>query len=183
MNTHLLKRKMKAWRAIVKITTAVSTVIFGSLLIFQLALADLSNWKDEKGIVYFKRYEAIPEKYSQNLEGEYWEELKNPNFPVTLIGWQLVTNPGSGDKYMDKRIIGKVKNACEKKFSEVKIEFTVYDEDGAQIAIVSSNLYDFKPGAIWKFEIPVTDDVEKAELKGLYIPAKELKKLEKQRKN
>ena len=73
---------------------------------------------------------------------------------------------------MDKRIIGTVKNNSEKEFSEVKIEFTVYDEEGAQIAIVFSNVYDFKPGSIWKFEIPVTSDVGKAELKGLYVPSR-----------
>ena len=70
-----------------------------------------------------------------------------------------------------------MRNDLKTEFSEVKIEFTVYDEEGTQIAVVFSNVYDFKPGAIWKFEIPVTSDVEKAELKGLYVPEKELKKL------
>ena len=157
-------------QAVKRIATGVLTVIFCSLLILQLASADFSKWKDEKGIVQFKQNKAIPRKYSQNLEGKYWEELKNPNFPLALIGWQLVTNPGSSDKYMDKRIIGTVKNNSENGFSEVKIEFIVYDEEGAQIAVVFGNVYDFKPGRIWKFEIPVTSDVGRAELKGLYVP-------------
>ncbi len=157
-----------------RIATGVPTVIFCSLLILQLASADFSKWKDEKGIVHFKQNKAIPQKYSQNLEGQYWEELKNPNFPLALIDWQLITNPRSNDKYMEKCIIGTVKNNSEKEFSEVKVEFTVYDEEGAQIGTVFSNLYDFKPGGIWKFEIPVTSDVGKAELKGLYVPKKEL---------
>jgi C4-type Zn-finger protein len=100
---------------------------------------------------------------------------------LTLIDWQLITQPSSGDKYIDKHIVGTVKNDSEKEFSEVRIEFSVYDEQGAQIAIVFSNLYDFKPGGIWKFDIVVTDDVAKAVLKGLYVPSKE-KELEEQRK-
>jgi hypothetical protein len=159
-----------------RMAAGVPTVIFCSLLILQLASADFSKGKHEKGIVHFKQNKAIPQKYSQNLEGEYWEELKNRNFPLTLTDWQLVTNPATSDKYMDKRIIGTVKNNFEKKFSEVKIEFTIYDEDGRQIGIVSSNTYDFNPGGIWKFEIPVTSDVGKGEFDGLYVPMKELKK-------
>lgn len=162
-------------QAVKRIATGVSTVIFCSLLILQLASADFSNWKDEKGIVHFKQNKAIPQRYSQNLEGEYWEELKNQNFPLALIDWQLITNPRSSDKYMDKRITGTVRNNSETEFSEVKVEFIVHDEEGGQIAIVSSNVYDFKPGGIWKFEISVTSDVGKAELKGLYVPSKEIK--------
>ena len=99
-----------------KIGQGVPTVIFCSLLILQLASAEFSKGKDEKGIVHFKQNKAIPQKYSQNLEGEYWEKLTNPNFPLTLIDWQLITNPRSSDKYMDKRIIGTVKNNSEKNF-------------------------------------------------------------------
>lgn len=164
-------------QAVKRIATGVPTVIFCSLLILQLASADFPNWKDEKGIVHFKQSKAIPQKYSQNLEGEYWEELKNTNFPLALMDWQLITNPRSSNKYMDKRIIGTVKNNSKKEFSEVKVEFTVYDEDGNQIAIVFSNSYDFKPGSIWKFKILVTEDVKKAAFKGLYVPLKELKNL------
>jgi hypothetical protein len=38
---------------------------------------------------------------------------------------------------------------------------------------------DLKSGCIWRFEIPVTEDVEKAGLKGLSIPEKEFRELEK----
>ena len=113
-------------------------------------------------------------KYDLCQQTEHWEKLTNPNFPLTLLGWQLVINPGSSDKYMDKRIIGTIKNNSETQFSEVKVEFTVYDEKGAQIAIVSNNVYDFKPSGIWKVEIPVTSDVGKAEFNGLYVPLKEI---------
>ena len=164
-------------QAVKRIATGVPTVIFCSLVILQLASADFSRWKDEKGIVHFKQNRAIPQKYSQNLEGEYWQELKNRNVPLVLLDWQLVTNPRSSDKYMDKRIIGTVKNNSKEEFPEVKIEFTVYDEEGSQIAVVFSNVNHFKPGTIWKFEIPVTSDVGKAELKGLYAPAKEVREL------
>jgi len=44
-----------------------------------------------------------------------------------------------------------------------------------QIAIVSKGHYKFKPGDVWKFEIPVTNDVEKAKFRGLYVPSKEVK--------
>ena len=160
-----------------KIAVAVSTVICCSLLIFQLAFADFSKGVDDKGIVDLKHYETISEKYGQNLEGEYWEQLTNRNFPLALIDWRLVSNPGSSNKYMDKHIVGTVKNNFEEEFSEVKIEFTVYDEEGAQIGTVFSNLYDFKPGGIWKFEIPVTSDVGKGEFNGFYVPMEELKNL------
>jgi hypothetical protein len=164
-------------QAMRKIAAAVFTILFCSLPILGLADAKVLKGVDEKETIHFAEdYKPIPEKFSQNLEGEYWEELIDQNFPLTLIDWRLVTNPGSSDKYMDKRIIGTVKNNSEKEFSEVKIEFTVYDEEGAQIAIVFGNFYNFKRGAIWKFEIPVTSDVGKAELKGLYVPKKELKK-------
>jgi hypothetical protein len=102
----------------------------------------------------------------------------DPNFPLTLIDWKLTSIPRTKDKY-DKQIIAKVKNNCKRNLSEVRIEFTLYDEKEAQIAIVSQNTYDLKPGEIWNFEMLVTYDVEKAKLKGLYcVPAKELKGLE-----
>lgn len=161
-----------------KIAIAASTIIFCSLLIFQLAPTDSSNAVYDKGIGHFKHQRSIPERYCQGEK--CWKELKNRDFPLCLINWQLVTNPDSSDKYVDKDIIGTIKNNSKEEFSEAKIEFTVYDEDGAQIAIVFSSVYNFKPGGIWKFEIPVTLDVEKAELKGLYLPAKEFKGLPKQ---
>jgi hypothetical protein len=144
------------------------------LQIFQLAHAGGFPSAGSNGIVHFLPDEKIVEKYDLCQETEPGEKLTNPNFPLKLINWQLVINPGSGDKYVDKRIIGTVKNQSEKEFSEVKIEFTVYDEEGEQIAIVSSDLYNFKPNGIWKFEIPVTSDVAKAEFDGLYVPSKEL---------
>jgi hypothetical protein len=161
------------------IAIASFTIIFCSLLIFQLAPADLCKAVYNKKNVNFDQYESTPERYSQNPEGGYWEQLANQKFPLALMDWRLVTNPASSDKYVDKRLMGTVKNNSEKEFSEVKIEFTVYDEEGAQIAVVLSSVYDFKPGSIWKFEIPVTSDVGKAELKGLYIPKNELGKSEK----
>jgi hypothetical protein len=114
------------------------------------------------------------DRYSQNQGTEYWEEITHRNFPLDLIDWQLVSNARSREKYKDKHIIGTVENKSSIKFSEVKIEFAVYDVKGNQIAIVSSNLYDFEPRHTWKFEILVTGDVEKADLKGLYVPVKEL---------
>jgi len=102
----------------------------------------------------------------------------DPNFPLTLVNWELISMPGTGGKY-NKKIIGKVKNNSKGNLSEVRIEFTVYNNDDAQIAIVSQNTYNLKSGGIWKFEMPVTHDVGKARLKGLYcIPARELKSLE-----
>jgi hypothetical protein len=120
-------------------------------------------------------------KETDEPEKEYWESTK-PNFPFTLVGWQLVTNPYPTDIYIDKRIIGTVKNNSTKIFSEIKIEFIVYDEESRQIAIVSSNTYNFRPNSIWKFNIPVTEDVKKAEFRGLYAPSIELKELENEQK-
>ena len=159
-------------QAIRKIAAAAFTITFCSLFFFQLASAGFSKTLYDKGNVHFKHYESIPERYSQDLEEKYSQELKNRNFPLALLDWQLVTNPGSSDKYMDKRIIGTVKNNSKEEFPKVKIEFTVYDEEGSQIAVVFSNVNHFKPGTIWKFEIPVTSDVGKAELKGLYVPSR-----------
>jgi hypothetical protein len=160
----------------------LSIVTFISLQIFPLAYGAGFRLEGSNGIVRFAPGETIRKKYDLCQETERWEKITNPNFPLNFIHWQLVTNSGSSDKYMDKRIIGTVKNSSKKEFSEVKIEFTVYDEEGAQIAVVFSNVFDFKPGHIWKFDIPVTSDVGKAELKGLYVPAKELRELEEQRK-
>ena len=102
----------------------------------------------------------------------------DPNFPLTLINWKLTSIQGIEDKY-DKNIIGKVKNNSKRNLSEVRIEFTVYDEREAKIAIVSQNTYDLKPGGIWEFALLVKHDVGKARLKGLYcVPAKELKGVE-----
>lgn len=155
-------RGTKILEGIGKIAPVVFTILICSLPILPLGHAEALKETDEK-------------------EGEYWEST-NPNFPFTLVDWQLVTNPHSSDKYMDKHIIGRVKNTSEREFSGVKMEFSVYDEKGAQIAIVFSNLYDFKPSGIWKFEILVSDDVEKASIKGLYGPSKELKEMEGQLK-
>ncbi len=150
-----------------KVATAVFIIIFSLLPISQEAFANFSRRTDTQEI--FPSGPPILERLSQNSEVKYWEQLKGTNVALTLVNWQLVTNPRSSDKYMDKRVIGTVKNNSKKGFSEVKVEFFVYDEDGNQIAIVLSNHYDFKPGDIWKFQIPVTEDVEKAELKGLYV--------------
>jgi hypothetical protein len=149
---------------------------FCSVQILQLAHAEGFQREDAVGIVQFaSEHEMIRKKYDLCQEAERWEKLTNPILPLRLIDWQLFINPGSSDKYMDKRIIGTVKNNSEKRFSEVKVEFTVYDEEGGQIAIVSNNVYDLKPGGIWKFEISVTSDVGKAEFNGLYVPLKEIK--------
>jgi hypothetical protein len=91
----------------------------------------------------------------------------NPNFPLTIIDWELLPIPGIKDRY-DKKIIGKVKNNSERNLSEVRIEFTVYNEKGGLIAIVSQNTCDLNPGGIWDFALLVTHDVVKAKLKGLY---------------
>ncbi|HUL32069.1 MAG TPA: FxLYD domain-containing protein [Thermodesulfobacteriota bacterium] len=140
------------------------------LQICQLAYGVGPRLKNYGNIVFFtSHFESTKGSYDICQESERWEKLTNPHFSLRLIGWQLVINPGSSDKYMDKRIVGRVNNNSKEEFSEVKIEFVTYDEDGNQIAIVSSSHYDFKPGIIWKFEIPVTADVGKAELKGLYI--------------
>jgi len=102
----------------------------------------------------------------------------HPNFPLTLANWELTSIQGTEDKY-DKKLIGKVKNNSKGNLSEVRIEFTVYDEKEAQIAIISQNTYDLKPGGIWNFALLVPHDVGKARLKGLYcVPAKELKGVE-----
>jgi hypothetical protein len=132
---------VKLVQAIWKIATAAFTITFCSLLFSQLASTEVLKWVNNKGMVHFKHYKSIPGKYCQNPEGKYWEELTGENVPLTLVDWQLVTQPGSADKYIDNRIVGTVKNNSGKAFSEVKIEFSVYDEKGAQIAIVSSNLY------------------------------------------
>jgi len=145
-----------------KIAAVVFAILICAVPILPLAHAEALKGMDEK-------------------EREYWEST-TPNFPFTLVDWQLVTNPHSSDKYMDKHIIGTVKNTSTKEFSEIKIEFIVYDEEGTQIAIVFTDFVDLKPGGTWKFEIPVTSDVGKAELKGLYVPSRELKELEEQQK-
>lgn len=181
MNIDLTRKEMKLVQAIRRIAVAAFTMTFCLFPSFQLAVAGFCKGAFGKEIVHYEHHESLPEKYSQNPEGESWKQLTGTNLQLAFIDWQLVTNPDSTDKYMDKRIIGTVKNNSTKGFSELKIEFTVYDEEGAQIAIVFSNFADLKPGGIWKFEIPVTSDVGKAELKGLYVPSRELKELEEQR--
>jgi hypothetical protein len=156
-----------------KLLLVLSVLIFCLLQISQLAHEEGFRREDSREIIHIApNHEVIKEKYNLCQETERWEKLANPKFPLTLIDWQLVINRGSSDEYMDKRIVGTVKNNSKEEFSEVKIEFTVYDEEGAQIALVFSNVYNFKPGRIWKFEIPVTSDVGKAELKGLYVPSR-----------
>lgn len=152
-----------------KIAIAICLITIYSLLIFQLAYGNYSKRGDDKGLMFFTPYAAKPENYSQNPEREDWEKLTGRNPPLTVVGWRLVVNPNSSEQYMDKRIVGSVKNNSEKKFSEIKIEFMVFDEEDNQIGIVFDTLYDFKPGAIWEFEIPATSDVGKAELKGIYV--------------
>jgi hypothetical protein len=166
-------------RGVKQIAMATVTVIFPLLLISHTVFANFYGRTNDEDIFHYPCGRLILEKHSQNPEREYWENLKGTNFPLTVMDWQLVSKPGSRDKYMNKRVVGTVKNNSKKEFSEVKIEFTVYDGEGNQIAIVFSNGYDFKPGRSWRFEIPVTEDVEKAELKGLYIPEKEFRELEK----
>lgn len=112
--------------------------------------------------------------YSQVSRTE-WKQIKNPTFPLSVMNWDLVTNPSASDKSMDKMIVGKVRNNSKRAFSEIKIEFSIYDEKGHEIAIVQRRFYDFRPQKIWTFEIPVTNDVEKATLNGLYVPSKEVK--------
>jgi hypothetical protein len=153
----------------------LSIVTFFSLQILPAAYGAGFRLEDSNGIIHLVPAQSIIKKYDSCQEQDRWEKLADPNFPLRLIDCQLVTNPGISDKYMDKRIIGTVKNNPEKKFSQVEIEFTIYDEDGGQIAIVFSNVYDFKPGSIWKSEIPITSDVGKVEFNGFYVPLKEIK--------
>jgi hypothetical protein len=166
-------------RGVKQIAMATVTVIFPLLLISHTVFANFCGRTDNQEIFRYPSGPLILERLSQNSEEKYWENLMGANVPLTLVNWQLITNPRSSDKYMNKRVVGAVKNNSKKEFSEVKVEFTVYDEEGHQIAIVLSNHYDFKPGGIWRFEIAVTEDVTKAELKGLYVPEKEFRELEK----
>jgi hypothetical protein len=161
-----------------KITLAILAIVFIPFVFFESAIANFPRAMFGKEVIHLEHPQSTPQQYSQNPEGEGWEQLKGKDFQSILIDWQLVTNPGTIDKYMDKFIIGTVKNRSVREFSELKIEFTVYDEEGAQIAIVFSNFANLKRGGLWKFEIPVTSDVGKAELKGLYIPSRELKEPE-----
>jgi len=104
--------------------------------------------------------------------------IMGPNVPLTLIDWKLTSIHSTEDKY-DNKIIGRVKNNSKGNLSELRIEFTVYNDDEAQIVIVSQNTYDLKPGEIWNFALLVTHDVGKARLKGLYcVPPKELRRSE-----
>ncbi len=160
-------------REVKQIAMALLTVMVSFFLTSHMAFANLFGGTGDKEILYYPCVRLLLERLSQNSEEKYWEKLKGTNLPLTLVNWSLVTNQHSSDKYMNKCVIGAVKNNSKKEFSEVKVEFIVYDEDGNQIAIVSSNHYDFKPGDIWKFQIPVTEDVGKAELKGLYVHLKE----------
>jgi hypothetical protein len=153
----------------------LSIVTFFSLQIFQLAHAEGFRSTGSNGSLYFMPDEMIGVKYDLCQETEWWKKSTNPNFPLKLIDGQLIFNLSSRDKYMDKQIIGTAKNNSKNKFSEVKIEFIAYDEDGGQIGIVASHIYDFKSDGIWKFEIPVTSDVAKAKFNGFYVPLRELK--------
>jgi len=155
------------------------TILFCFVGDFQMAFSEIYKGVGEKDTIYFTEDQKTSfEEYGQNPGKEYWKLLMDPKFPLTLIDWKLLPIPGSKDKYVDKRIIGKVKSNSKRNLSEVRIEFTVYDEKGTQIAIVSQNTYDLKPGEIWNFEMLVTHDVGKAKLKELYVPARELKILE-----
>jgi hypothetical protein len=160
-------------RAVEEIAMATVTVLLALLLISHTAFANFYVRTDNHEIFRYPCDRLILEEHSQNSAGKYWENVKGSNFPLTLMDWKLASKPGSRDKYMNKRLVGTVKNNSKEEFSEVKVEFTVYDEEGAPIGTVFSNLYNFKPGDIWKFEIPATSDVGKAELKGLYVPLKE----------
>ena len=159
-----------------KIVVIVLITLFWFAADFQIAPSEIYKVLDEKDTIHFTEdWKTVLEKYAQNPEREYWEELPDANFPLTLIDWQIITKPSSGEKYFNKHIIGTIKNNSKKEFSEVKVQSILYNEKGGQIAIVSKGHYKFKPGDVWKFDIPVTDDVEKAKLKGLYILTKELK--------
>ncbi len=155
-----------------RVMLVLSIITSSSLQVFSLANAVSFRIESSDEIVDF-RPDRLIQKCNLCQNTGRWEEVRDSKFSLKLLSWQLVTSPGSSDKYMDKRVIGTVKNNSKTEFSEVKVEFTVYDGDGNQIAIVLSNHYDFKPGDIWKFQIPVTEDVEKAELRGLYVYSNE----------
>jgi len=145
----------------------------------EMAFSEIYKRVGERGIIHFSQDRKTSfQEYGQSPEKEYWELLMDPYFPLILIDWKLLPIPGAKDKYIDKKIFGKVKNSSKRNLSEVRIEFNVYNEKGAPIAIVSQNTYDLKPGGIWNFALLVTHDVGKARLKGIYcVPAKELKGL------
>jgi hypothetical protein len=121
-----------------RVLLVLSIITSFSLQIFSLAYAASFRIESSHEIMDF-RLDRLIQKHNLCQNTERWEEVIGSKFSLKLLSWQLVTSPGSSDKYMDKRIIGTVKNSSKKKFSEVKIEFTVYDEDGNQIAIVQSN--------------------------------------------
>lgn len=58
-----------------------------------------------------------------------------------------------------KKIKGKVKNNSNKKYEAVKIEFSIYDSQGARIDSAVDYVRNFEPGEIWNFEaLTLTDN-------------------------
>ena len=101
-------------REVKEIDMAVLTVIFSLFLTSQIAFANSYGRADDEEIFRYPYGLRILERLSQNSGKEYWEKLKGANVPLTLVNWQLITNPRSIDKYMDKRVIGTVKNNSRK---------------------------------------------------------------------
>ncbi len=160
-------------RAVKQVATGVVKVIFFLFLTAHMAFGNSNGSADDQKAFLPPGRPLVVERHDQNSGEKYWEKLNGADVPFTLVNWQLVADPRTSDKYMNRRVVGVVKNNSRKEFPEVKVEFIVYDENGNQIAIVLSNYYDFKPGDIWKFEIPVTSDVSRARFNGFSVPLKE----------
>jgi hypothetical protein len=152
---------------------ALLPVVFCFIVGSQKNPAEVHTRADQHyGIVAIENYKIGFDEYSQNQATE-WQRLKNPSFPLSVNHWELVPNPSASDKSMDKMIVGRVKNNSKKEFSEVRIEFIVYDDEGNQIATVHDSFYDFKGQETRAFKLLVTHDVVRASFNGLSVPSKE----------
>jgi hypothetical protein len=111
-----------------RIMLIVLPVAFCFIVGSQIISAEIYRKTEEKETIAFAgNYRTAFEQYSQNQITE-WQKLKNPTFPLSVLNWELVTNPSASDKSMDTMIVGRVKNNSKREFPEVKIEFIIYDE-------------------------------------------------------
>jgi hypothetical protein len=67
-------------------------------------------------------------------------------------GWEFAMGDVTG------KVRGKVRNASDRQFNSVMIEFNLYDESGNQVGTAMDTVSNLEPGKTWSFEAQVFNE-------------------------
>ena len=99
-------------------------ILFGLLLIFPFAYAEVFKWVDEKGVVHFTEdWEQIPEKYRDQVKRrEMPEDSTAPEEKIKRKGSQREYEKGEAQRIKEEKI-KKAKEAYEAEKLDISVSY------------------------------------------------------------